>query len=301
MLTLSLALLSATMSAPSAAERSQARKLKNQAFELISEGRYAEGIERLEAAYEAVPHPTFLFNVAVVYDQWSGHCAESLDAFDRFFAVCKRCKVKPTATARFARVQERCQVRLSIETTPPGALVRVDDADRGATPLNVVLTPGRHQVELRRDGYQPSREEVLLEPGRDQALSLTLSPTPKPEPPAIVVATSPPARAPDRTWAWVSFGVGAAGVAMGAVFTGLALDTENQANDLQASNAAISDIAGARDDARSRGALALVGYGVGLAGVATGIALWLVEPSPAASGDVQLGTDGRQLFVSGRF
>lgn len=302
----SLSLLLAVAGAPSAAERAQARKLKDQAFTLISEGQYAEGIERLEAAYQAVPHPTFLFNVAVVYDQWTGHCAESLEAFERFFAACQRCKVKPTATARFARVQERCQVRLAVETTPPGARVEIDDVDRGATPVEVVLVPGRHRVEIRKEGFLTAREEVLLEPGRDQSLSRALSIVPPAtQPPSVAapaVVAAAPAPAPDRTWAWVGFGAGAVGVGVGAAFTALAMDSVNEEEVLR-NQAGVdpSEVREARDEARDRATLAYVGYGVGIAGLATGAILFLLSEDQAPPPSVQVGTDGQQLVVSGRF
>jgi PEGA domain len=42
---------------------------------------------------------------------------------------------------------------LSIVTTPPGALVTVDDVPVGTTPLNREVRPGRHKVQVAATGY----------------------------------------------------------------------------------------------------------------------------------------------------
>jgi hypothetical protein len=42
---------------------------------------------------------------------------------------------------------------LRIVTTPPGALVTVDDVPMGTTPLNREVKPGRHKVQVAATGY----------------------------------------------------------------------------------------------------------------------------------------------------
>lgn len=42
---------------------------------------------------------------------------------------------------------------LSVVTTPPGALVTVDDVPVGTTPLHQELRPGRHKVQVAATGY----------------------------------------------------------------------------------------------------------------------------------------------------
>jgi hypothetical protein len=57
-----------------------------------------------------------------------------------------------------------------------GAKVRVDGQERGVAPLEVEVAPGRHQVELARDGYEPFSQWVEVAAGQ----TLTLAPALKP-------------------------------------------------------------------------------------------------------------------------
>lgn len=288
-------------------DREAARRLKDEAFQKIAEGSYAEGIELLEAANRRVPHPTFLFNIAVVYDQWAGHCEPSLRAFDRFFAACEGCDVEATARRRYERVQDKCEVRLAIQTAPPGARVTIDDATRpGRTPLEATLRPGRHTLRLERDGFEPHAEQLVLDPGRDRSVSVTLVPeaVAERERPDIT-ASAPPAPKPGanlRTWGWVALGVGAAGLGVG---TGYAITTVQAVEDeeaLRSEGADPSEIREARDEANDAALIRNIGFGVGIAGVGTGILLHvLAGKKDRDARSVQIGTDGRGLLISGRF
>lgn len=293
--------------APTEADRAEARRLKNLAFEKISEGSYAQGIDLLEAAHRAVPHPTFLFNIAVVYDQWSGHCSESLAAFDRFFEACADCQVLELAERRFERVKEKCEVALSVRSVPPDALVLLDGGEvEGRTPFDVTLRPGRYRVRLEREGFEPHAEEVQLEPGRDRSLSVSLVPRATEPPRPDLAASAAPGRRPGallRAWGWAALGAGAVGVAVGTVFAVSSLDTVEEADDLARDpNVDPSEVAEARDEARSAAVVSYVGYGVGLAGVGTGILLHVLAGKRDREAQaLRLGTDGRGIVLSGRF
>jgi len=52
---------------------------------------------------------------------------------------------------------------LSISTSPPGASVVIDSVAIGTTPLSgVVLSPGMHQMSVRREGFQPIDDTILI-------------------------------------------------------------------------------------------------------------------------------------------
>jgi len=61
------------------------------------------------------------------------------------------------AAARPAVAQEQVQSRVSIQSQPAGASVVIDGKDRGVTPILLYdLTPGRHHLRYRLDGYEDS-------------------------------------------------------------------------------------------------------------------------------------------------
>jgi PEGA domain len=49
---------------------------------------------------------------------------------------------------------------LRIDSTPPGATIVVDGRERGRTPATVGVTPGGHELLLRRDGALNGRRRV---------------------------------------------------------------------------------------------------------------------------------------------
>ena len=62
--------------------------------------------------------------------------------------------------------------RLTVLSTPPGAVVEVDGEGAGQTPLQeLVLEPGKHELVLRAQRHQVHRESVTIE-GRDRVQTL---------------------------------------------------------------------------------------------------------------------------------
>lgn len=65
---------------------------------------------------------------------------------------------------------------LSVNSMPSGAQVLIEGRVVGNTPLNIVLRPGRVDVELRLGGYQPFRTSVQLRPGETAVVNANLTP-----------------------------------------------------------------------------------------------------------------------------
>ncbi|MBM4321280.1 MAG: PEGA domain-containing protein [Deltaproteobacteria bacterium] len=81
---------------------------------------------------------------------------------------------------------ERCRTRaapppppelgqLQVGSTPPGALISLAGKEHGVTPLTLPqLPPGRHRLRLILDGHSPVEQEVVLAPGEQKIIHLTL-------------------------------------------------------------------------------------------------------------------------------
>ncbi len=65
---------------------------------------------------------------------------------------------------------------LSVNSTPQGAQVLIEGRVVGNTPLNLVLRPGRVDVELRLGGYQPFRTSAQIRPGETTVVNANLTP-----------------------------------------------------------------------------------------------------------------------------
>ena len=277
--------------------KKKARKLAKAANREFAEGNFEAGIAKLEKAYALVPKASIVFNVAVAYDQWGGHCTEALSAFDRFFAVCEGCKQEETAKKRLAKLRVRCQAKLSISTVPPGALVKVDGKEAGKAPVELSLAPGKHSLVLEIAGHEPHRQDVLLEEAKQEALAVplkALAPKPtadKPKPMEAVAADEPKPRkepekepkpepaagSPGLPWAWTAVGVGVAGLAAGAVFGVLASGEEQAAEDAKKDGSStMAQIREHESAGRTNALVADVAFGVGAVALAGGVVLWLL-------------------------
>ncbi len=65
--------------------------------------------------------------------------------------------------------------RLLVESDPPGAIVRMDGRVLGTTPLDVAVPPGKHEIEVGKEGYLPSRRAVELTQGIDATYTYALA------------------------------------------------------------------------------------------------------------------------------
>jgi hypothetical protein len=62
-----------------------------------------------------------------------------------------------------------------VDSTPPGARIRIDGRELGVTPLMVrQMRPGSHTIELRLAGYRPWSQRITVAAGDDRRLSATL-------------------------------------------------------------------------------------------------------------------------------
>lgn len=65
-------------------------------------------------------------------------------------------------------------VEVSIETRPAGALVSIDGAPGAPSPLTVPLRPGTHEVVARLEGHNPTRTDVVVQPGQPRSVTVEL-------------------------------------------------------------------------------------------------------------------------------
>lgn len=217
-------------------------------------------------------------------------------------------KAQATAATELEALHKRIP-RVSATITGPGAeraRVTVDGAAVSAAELagGKDLDPGPHTLTVEADGVQPARASVVLKEGESSRVDLAL------------VASAAPAEPKDERSrgsllpAGIAFGVGGAGVVVGAVSGVLAL---GKIKDAQAGCGA-PDAGGTRhcpagneaaaSSARAARAASVVGFAVGGAGVVTGAVLAILRPggakAPEKTGfDVDVGPGF--LGIHGRF
>jgi len=201
---------------------------------------------------------------------------------------------KPIAEERARALEPRLPYLILQRTsmTPQGVRVRLDGVELGDSSIGVALPmdPGVHElVLLPAAGGREQRTSFTLREGQHASLPVRIliesepSPTSEREAPAPRPSSALSAR---RAWALVAGGVGVAGVTAGAVTGVITLDKKSTANrncddGLQLCNEAGAD---ANRSGRSFAIASSIGFGVGVAGLATAAYLWLTEaPAPQST------------------
>ncbi len=239
---------------------------------------FREAIQEFRLAAQLVPSADLWFNIARAHeelseyqeaaDHYSLYLRDRVDPPDRaqVDALIKRLKER-AEEARRAQTQRPTEGTLRVRSNVKGADVEVDGKRSGKTPLNLALTlpPGRHALEVAREGYIPFRSKVGVRAGQTTAAYADLVPE-----------TRYRAVRGRRVWTWVVGGL-AAGAAVASL--GLGIRAARLDND--------GDLDGARDWARYSdfalgGALVL---GVGA------VILYFVEGRAVAT--ERVGPDGR--------
>lgn len=216
-------------------------------------------------------------NYRVLYD--IGQCQYQLHqypgalaAFQRYLAE-GRDLVAPDRRARVEADIDLLRGRvaeLQVSSRIAGAEVSVDDVVVGTTPLMapIVVSAGRRKVAVSKAGAAATVRYVEL--AGEEHVNVAIDPVFSAEAP-LPRTESTPTRSSAQVPAWIAFGVGAAGSGVGAYF-GVAAMTDKTNLDRQcvAKSCPPSSqtlIATSQRDSL----LSTIGFGVGIAGVVSGI------------------------------
>jgi hypothetical protein len=260
-------------------------------------------------------------------------------------ASCEHC-TSEQASARLGELlartlstgQQRPTGVLEVTSTPPGGEVLLGGLRLGQTPLRRTAFAGEHAVVVRRAGFAPYQNEVVVEPGRGAALDATLhelagtappppppasgppiaesapaspaAPAPEPplaaslrlRPPPPMAIARPSARLPRPRW---RLGVGISATLVGAALigfgiAGLALDGRCTATPVAAAGGELCP-SGRVVDSRLPG-IALLGVGLVTAGA--GATLWALPSTHSDEASAALGrpaASGIVALASGSF
>jgi tetratricopeptide (TPR) repeat protein len=197
----------------------RAREEFRQGVESYQAGRYLDAIHSFQVAASLVPSADLWFNIAAAYEQLARSRAEISD-FEQAIAHYRRYlteRVDPpdrtAVEANIASLTERLEAArasqtvratqgtLRLRSREDGATVSIDGQTIGQTPMeeDVRLSPGRHMLEVTRDGALPFRSEVSIEVGLAVTSQIALEP-----------ARTHRAITGSPIFAWVAWGLAAA-------------------------------------------------------------------------------------------
>lgn len=162
----------------------QAAELFDRGQELYKQGRYKEALASFEQAQQVAPHPSALFNIA--------RCHENLGSNARALAAYRELLKQTTERPKRLDIEQRIRRLLSlpvnvfVHSEPAGATVLVDARETpepGKTPAVLKLSPGRHVLLLRLEGYRLADRRIEVEMEKEQVVQVKLEALPKPSPP----------------------------------------------------------------------------------------------------------------------
>jgi len=245
-------------------------------------GDFPGAVESFETAWARAERPSVLFNLAVAL-QRVGRPVDAVRALETLLAHPESTPAQRESGSRALAEARRLVASLTVTTTAVGAeLVLNGRPARWDTA--VLLPPGDHVLEARRDNGAPTRLELSLRAGEQRTIQLVVeTPAPPPPPvvvaPPVVIAPAPPRpRGPSPGLRWgVTAAAGATAIAWLATGIG-ALSTHN---DFQALGPNDADLRATADRGQALSITADV-CGVVTLGL-TSLAVWLwTRPRSAA-------------------
>jgi PEGA domain len=290
---------------PQAESVAAARSLGMQGIKMADAGDCKGAIEKLSRAESLYHAPSILSRLGECQVK-VGQIVLGTENLNRVV----REQLEPNAPKAFRDAQERAKgvlsaalpkiARLTVKVDPSTVNPQVSVAG-AAIPAALIgverpTDPGTHEVVVSAPGYLEQRTSVTLAEGGSQEISVKLEKDPNavattPAPPvttAPVVTTGPTAPPSDTSpkknnaLAYVSLGVGGAGLLVGGITGFLALGKKSDLKGCVDTKCPSSQ-QDTLDGAKSMATVSTVGFAVGFVGVGVGVVLLLTGNSNSAS------------------
>lgn len=185
----------------------------------------------------------------------------------------------------------------------PGVAITMDGRPFGVPGAAVEVDPGDHTVSVEAAGFRKLEKRLVAVEGRKQRRLVVIMD--RAAAAQIASKTSPPTGRSGRppTLAWVAFGVGGAGLLIGAT-AGLVAGGKHSTLQGGCNNAAgtcAPQYAGDLDSFHTWRTVSTVGYVVGALGIAGGAVLWFTAPKARDATRTGVWLGPASAGITGRF
>lgn len=300
----------------SATETAAARTLAVDGLKLAQAGKCEEAIPKLERA-EKLHHSAIVLSRLGECQVSEGKLVEGTEMLRKVLREPLPANPSPALSKAYERAQtvlDAAKPRISGLTVsvavPPGAELRltVDGLVVASSLVDSELPadPGDHVVEASAPGYLKATARVTLgsadkktvtlkleaDPNAPAPVPLNAGPETNPGPAAqaapsaaVAPASAPPpapAKSPSRAAAYVSWGVGLAGVGVGSVFGVMAMKDKHSLDGQCTDNTCPASSGSAVDSAKRNGNISTIAFAVGGAGLVLGTVLYFSIGSGSA-------------------
>ena len=327
---LAVAACSVSANAQTPAEKASARSMAQQGLEAFGEQRWEDAIDLLQRAENLYHAPTHVLFLARALEK-AGKLVEARE----FYLSLRREQLEPGAPQAFTDAKASAEKELmALEPRIPYAKISVEGPNAAnakvtidGTPLSPVflgvshpMNPGSYELQASADGARSEPVRLELPEGAKEDVVLELMAGDASVPEANAAATGVPSddvaldkgRGGPPIAAYSALGVGAVGAVLGVAFTIQRSKKSSDADDLYdgclASGACgqteVGEIEDLDSKAASSGTIAVVGYGVGVVGLGTGVTLLLLDHKKKTAANrprVRPIISATQLGVTGTF
>ena len=331
--------------AEAAGGNADAKKRFAEGNERYSRGDYDGAVEAFKAAIAADPKlPGPYRNLGLAYRAMN-RCGDALPNYEKYLEL----KPESRFTERVRREIDLCRAKMGQAPAPrpvtpavpehvttgtprapeaqgilhvaanliggeatDEATVKVDGLVRGATPLTIPVTAGRHDVHLSRNGFETATATVDVGPGERKDVELTMNKLAVDTRPAVLPVEMAPAPAKPRVsyrkYAWILVGVAGAAAAVGAGFGIAESALHRDAVAADPKTTMRGTINNDRDLGQTYAAVSYTGLGLGGAALLAAGIVFIIDGTRGETHEAQkyviapsVGRDGGGLVATVRF
>jgi hypothetical protein len=253
-------------------------ELSKEAKTLLDARHFDDALGRLRTAYGICPGAKLSRSMGRVYDE-ADRPDEALAAFESCAREADTADLRMECTEKAVALKDRLGRGLvRVEGAPAVARVYVDlDSSGRPTGEDLPVTAGRHDLEVRAEGYRPFRTTVVVPGGKTEPLRIQARLEPVPDPPEATPVPPPPLplseKRADATWNWIGVGLGSAATITGIAFLGIDIKDRLKASDCPAGYACRVK--------PTNLAIGVAATGMGVAAIVASAVLWPRAPAKA--------------------
>jgi len=139
-------------------------------------GNYQKAATQLKASMDAKPTSKAALYLGNAYLKL-GQVDDAREAFVKVLELEPGHPKKDPIKALIQDIEARVEVKVRVESTPPGAKVFVDSEAKGArgtTPAEIDVTIGRHSIIVVLENHETTTREVVIEAGKPVDMAFAL-------------------------------------------------------------------------------------------------------------------------------
>lgn len=293
-LLLATAIALGSPSAEAQGDIDQARAMAQEAADLLEAGEYERALERATQAEDLYHAPIHLLMIGQAQEAL-GRLAQAAETYERLVAEPLAANASPvfreaqeTGAANLKALSAMLPSLLLVVSGPPmsAAKATVDGQPVKLTGRAVRVDPGPHEIRVEAEGYATYEETVTL-PHKGGVVKVDVALL---KPSEGLPTTPGPDEGPDTgekegsyVPAVVAFGVGGAGLVVGAITGIMFLGRMSDLNDRCPNDQCAPEDQPEIDSAGTLGNVSTIGFGVAIVGAAVGAILLATRDTSSAT------------------